>query len=309
MSETSIVVLGSANMDLVVSADRAPQLGETVTGRTFRTVPGGKGANQALAAARAGANVQFLGAVGADEYGHRIRQLLAAEGVEISGLVDAPEPTGTAHITVDGAGSNSIIVVPGANGTVTTLTDEHRGIISGATMLLLQLELPLKLVAQAAAFARWAGVRTVLTPAPVVPLPDGLLDNVDVLVANEHEAGVVAGRTGGVTSADQASEVAAVVAKRVREVVVTLGEQGAVHAATGADPLRVPAFTVDAVDTTAAGDTFVGVLAAGLVDGLETAAALRRASAAAALAVQRFGASTSMPSRREIDRFLADRDT
>lgn len=293
-----IVVLGSANMDLVVSTERAPGRGETVTGRTFRTVPGGKGANQALAAARAGGDVRFLGAVGDDEYGHRIRRLLAADGVDVAGLATSKEPTGTAHIIVDGDGDNSIVVVPGANGTVTGLTDEHRGVISGASVLVLQLELPLKLVTEAAAFARWAGVRTVLTPAPAVPLPDMLLDNVDLLVPNEHEAAILAGAD------DDAEALAQTLAKRVREVVVTLGMQGALYVPADGAPARVPAFEVDAVDTTAAGDTFVGVLVVGVAEGLDMADALRRAAAAAARSVRRFGASTSMPSRKEIDAFL-----
>ncbi|NDL59069.1 ribokinase [Phytoactinopolyspora mesophila] len=305
MSEKTIVVLGSANMDLVVSTERAPDMGETVTGRTFRTVPGGKGANQALAAARAGGTVRFLGAVGDDEFGHRIQRLLSADGVDVSGMTASNEPTGTAHITVDGGGGNSIIVVPGANGTVTTLTDEHRGVISSAATLLLQLELPLKLVTEASAFARWAGVRTVLTPAPVIPLPEALLDNVDLLVANEHEAAVLAGHPGTGSAIDEAEAMARTLAKRTKEVVVTLGDQGAMYASGAGAPVHVPAFEVDAVDTTAAGDTFVGVLAAGLAEDLPAEVALRRASAAAALAVKRFGASTSMPTRREIDKFLA----
>jgi ribokinase len=294
-----IAVLGSANMDLVVTVDRAPGRGETVTGRSYDTVPGGKGANQALAAARAGGEVAFLGAVGDDDFGRRITALLTESGVDVSGLVVSDEPTGTAHITVDGDGDNSIVVVPGANGTVTELTDAHRAAIDGAELLLMQLELPLELVTAAAVYARSTGVRVVLTPAPAVPLPEELLDAVDLLVPNEHEAALLAGVGDPVTAARS-------LAARGGDVVVTLGAKGAVRVA-GDTTTEVAAFAVAAVDTTAAGDTFAGVLAVGLAEGLDWPDALRRASAAAAMSVQRPGASSSMPSRAEIDAFLASR--
>ncbi|NEE00954.1 ribokinase [Phytoactinopolyspora halotolerans] len=336
---TGIAVLGSANMDLVVTTERAPERGETVTGQTFRTIPGGKGANQALAAARAGGSVRFLGAVGDDEFGRQIRTVLGGDGVDTGGLISADEPTGTAHIVVDGDGDNSIVVVPGANGTVTALTDAHRTAIESVGTLLLQLELPLSVVAEAAAFARSVGVRTVLTPAPAVPLPDELLGEIDLLVPNEHEAAILTGGHGagargggrgrvaahapapppapaptpgtgagtGDDVTDDSWSLARQLAKRSRAVTVTLGSRGAIHLAEGAAPVHVPAFAVDAVDSTAAGDTFVGVLAVGLAEDLPIDDALRRASAAAAISVQRFGASSSMPTRAEIDSFLLDR--
>lgn len=293
-----IAILGSANMDLVVTVDRAPGRGETVTGRTFDTVPGGKGANQALAAARAGGEVTFLGAVGDDDFGRRITGLLTEAGIDVSGLAVSDQPTGTAHITVDATGDNSIVVVPGANGTVAALTDAHRAGIDAADLLLLQLELPLPLVLEAAVYARSRGVRVVLTPAPAVPLPDELLDAVDVLVPNEHEAALLAG-------VDDPVAAARGLAARGGDVVVTLGSKGALRLHDG-DEWRVPAFPVDAVDTTAAGDTFVGVLAVGLAEGAAWAEALPRAAAAAALSVQRPGASSSMPYRAEIDTFLTE---
>ncbi|HEY7049448.1 MAG TPA: ribokinase [Jatrophihabitantaceae bacterium] len=283
---TRIAVLGSANMDLVVTVDRAPSLGETVTGSSFRTIPGGKGANQALAAARAGGDVRFLGAVGGDPYGEQIRVLLDEAGIDVSGLVTVAEPTGTAHITVDATGANSIIVVPGANGTVHTLTDAHRHAIADVDTLLLQLELPLSVVVEATAFARAQGVTTILTPAPVRPLPDDLIDNVDLLVPNEHEA--------------------AALGRPRHDLLTTLGEAGARYDRPGADPLTVPAFKVSAVDTTAAGDTFVGAFAVARDESADLAAALRWASAAAALSVQRFGASAAMPWREEIEAFLRE---
>jgi ribokinase len=298
MSTSSIVVLGSANMDLVVTVDRSPRLGETVAGHTFHTVPGGKGANQALAAARAGADVRFLGAVGDDVYGEQIRALFTADGVAADGLATSSEPTGTAHIVVDGEGGNSIVVVPGANGTVTALTDVHRAAIESAGVLLLQLELPATLVVEAVAFARSAGVRTVLTPAPADNVPGGLLDAIDLVVPNEHELALLTGTADPSAAAQQ-------LARRSGEVLVTLGERGAMLVCEDAEPVVMPAFDVDVVDTTAAGDTFVGAYAAAMVSGLDSLAAMRRASAAAALSVGRLGASTSMPDRDEIDAFLA----
>jgi len=296
---TPITVLGSANMDLVVSVDRVPNLGETVTGQAFRTVPGGKGANQALAAARAGGEIRFVGAVGDDPYGAQIRRLLAGEGVDVSGLVTSSEPTGTAHIVVDHTGENSIIVVPGANGTVRSLTDPHRAAIEVADVLLLQLELPLTVVVEAARFARGCGVATVLTPAPVIPVPGELLDAIDLLVPNEHEAMALAG-------VDDPVVAAQTLAGDGRDVLVTLGAAGALYVERGETPLRVPAFEAAAVDTTAAGDTFVGTFAVFRAENMDRQAALRAATAAAAIAVQRPGASASMPHRAEIDKFLQE---
>ncbi len=292
-----IAVLGSANMDLVVTVDRAPGRGETVHGSAFHTVPGGKGANQALAAARAGGTVSFGGAVGADAYGEQIRSLLAGEGVDVSGLVTAADATGTAHITVDASGANSIVVVPGANATVRSLTDAHRSAIAHADVLLLQLELPMAAVVEAARFARSSGVATVLTPSPVVALSDDLLDATDLIVANEHEVVALAGGVEPIAAAH-------LLARAGRDVLVTLGAAGVVYVQAGAPALSVPAFPVEVVDTTAAGDTFVGAFAVVRADGADLADALRWASAAAALAVQRLGASASMPRRAEIDAFL-----
>jgi ribokinase len=291
-----IAVLGSANMDLVVTVDRAPGRGETVHGTAFRTVPGGKGANQALAAARAGGSVSFGGAVGVDSYGAEIRSLLAGEGVDVSGLVTAADATGTAHITVDASGANSIVVVAGANASVGSLTDAHRSAIARADVLLLQLELPMTVVVEAAQFARSSGVTTVLTAAPVVALPDALLDATDLIVANEHEAVALAG-----LAEPEPIAAAHELARPGRDVLVTLGAAGSAYVRADSPVLSVPAFRVEVVDTTAAGDTFVGAFAVARTEGTDLADALRWASAAAALAVQRLGASASMPHRAEID--------
>lgn len=292
-----ISVFGSANMDLVAYVSQAPKLGETVTGRAFRTIPGGKGANQAIAAARAGARVAFLGAVGDDGFGAEMRATLAAAGVNVDGLREVPGASGIAHIVVDDDGGNSIIVVPGANGTVTGPSGDDLAVIAGSQALLLQLELPMEAVIGAAEAAQVSGAPVILTPAPAQPLPDELLDAVTLLVPNEHEAAAITGVDGAEAALDE-------LLKRVPEAVITLGSDGALYGSRAGERLRVPAVRVRAVDTTAAGDTFVGALAVARTEGLGAADALRFASAAAALSVQREGASTSMPTRREIDAAL-----
>ncbi|MEV3991821.1 ribokinase [Streptomyces sp. NPDC049837] len=291
---TRIVVLGSTNMDLVAYVSRAPKLGETVTGREFRTIPGGKGANQAVAAARAGAEVSMIGAVGSDEFGTRLRAGLAAAGVDTDLLRTVDGPSGTAHIVVDDEGGNAIIVIPGANGTVTSLSPGDETLIATAHSLLLQLELPLSAVTAGARAARRHGVRTILTPAPAQPLPPELLAATDLLVPNEHEAAILTGLADPRAAAEE-------LLRHVPEVVITLGASGSLHAARGTDPVTVPAPRVRAVDTTAAGDTFVGALAVALGEGRPVVDALTWASSAAALSVQRPGASSSMPYRTEID--------
>jgi ribokinase len=290
----TVCVLGSANLDLVAVVDEAPRLGETVTGREFLQVPGGKGANQAVAAARAGAQVSLLGAVGDDDHAALIRQVLDDAGVDASGLSVVDTPTGTAHIVVDASGDNAIVVVPGANGTVESLTDLHRTRIAEHDVLLLQLELPLGVVVEAATYAAAVGTRVVLTPAPVVELPDELLAAVDVLVPNEHEAARLTGDD------DPERAARALLDRGPSSVVVTLGDRGCLYADRAGQLLRVSAPTVQAVDATGAGDTFVGALAVALAEDRPVEQALQWATAAASLSVQRQGASASMPARAEI---------
>ncbi|MEV4224291.1 ribokinase [Nonomuraea sp. NPDC049725] len=293
-----ISVFGSANMDLVAYVSQAPKRGETVTGREFRTIPGGKGANQAIAAARAGARVAFLGAVGDDAFGAEMRDTLAGAGVDVALLRQVSGRSGIAHIVVDDDGGNSIIVVPGANGTIAGPTEEERAVIAASQALLLQLELPMEAVVAAAGAAREAGVPVILTPAPSQPLPAALLDAVTLLLPNEHEAADITGATDPEAAMDA-------LLQRVDEAVITLGSEGALYGGRTGERLRVPAVKVRAVDTTAAGDTFAGAFAVARAEGREAAGALRFASAAAALSVQREGASTSMPTRAEIDAALA----
>ncbi|MFF5251648.1 ribokinase [Streptomyces leeuwenhoekii] len=291
---TDIVVLGSTNMDLVAYVEKAPQRGETVTGREFRTIPGGKGANQAIAAARAGGAVSVIGAVGNDAFGSRLRSCLETSGVDTGHLRTTEGPSGTAHIVVDDEGGNAIVVVPGANGTVDHLLPGDESLIASAGSLLLQLEIPLAAVVAGARAARAHGVRTILTPAPARPLPPDLLDATDLLLPNEHEAAALTGLT-------DPRQAATALLERVPEVVVTLGAAGSLYAARGAEPLTVPAPRVTAVDSTGAGDTFAGALAVALGEGRPVREALEWAAAAASLSVQRPGASASMPHRSEIE--------
>ncbi|MEU5438414.1 ribokinase [Streptomyces sp. NPDC020719] len=292
---TRIAVLGSTNMDLVAYVSAAPRRGETVTGHDFRTIPGGKGANQAVAAARAGGDVAMIGAVGTDDFGPRLRAALDGAGVDTDLLRTTEGPSGTAHIVVDAAGANAIVVIPGANGSVSHLGPGDEAEIASAELLLLQLELPMDTVVEGAKAARRHGVRTVLTPSPVQPLPTELLAATDLLVANEHEAT-------SLTHAEDPKAAVRALLDLVPEAVVTLGARGSLYAARGQDPVAVAAPEVTPVDTTGAGDTFVGALAVALGEGRAMPDALAWASAAAALSVQRVGAVTSMPYRAEIDK-------
>ena len=291
---TRALVLGSANMDVVVTAERIPAPGETVTGRTLRHIPGGKGANQARAAALAGLDVAFAGAVGDDAHGAALRAGMVEVGIDVDLLRTVEVPTGTAHITVADDGENSIVVVPGANAHV-AVDDQVRTAIADAEVLLCQLEVPLPVVAEALAHARAHGTRTVLTPAPVHPLSDDLLADVDVLVGNQHEAALLTGMD------HPAAAAAALRSRGIATVVVTLGGDGAV--AVDADgTIRQPARRVPVVDTTGAGDAFVGMLVAGLARG-GLPEALGLATSAAALAVQRHGAAAAMPALAEVLKF------
>jgi ribokinase len=323
VTKARICVLGSCNMDLVAYAERAPRLGETVRGLRFETIPGGKGANQAIAAARAGGAVAMVGAVGADHHGAALRDTLRSAGVDTAAVREVPEETtGTAHITVDETGANAIVVVPGANGTVTALTADDEAAVAAGGALLMQLELPLEAAIAGAAVARRHGVRVVLTPAPVSPLPGELLADVDLLVANEHEAAELcarpgsprpaegagsefAGSEGGGAGAARPEDFLGPLLDRVPEAIVTLGAAGCLYGSRDGRRIRMPAPRVAVVDTTAAGDSFVGAVAVALAEGMPMETALRWGIAAGALSVGRAGASTSMPDRAEIERMAA----
>lgn len=290
---SAIVVLGSANLDLVVRQPRLPRPGETMFGSDFTTVPGGKGLNQAVAAARAGGDVGFLGAVGRDPFGEQLRRSLRDDGVDTDGLVEVDAPTGTAHIAVLDGGENAIVVVSGANAAITTLDDKAQRRIEDASYLVAQFERPQELITEAFVVAHGLGIRTVLTPAPVAPIDPNLLSLVDILVPNAQEACELAGVADETEAALKLSQTAGL-------VVMTRGGLGALVARDGEVVAEVPAREVVAVDTTGAGDTFAGVLVARLADGDELEAALAAATVAASISVTRQGATTSMPTWDEI---------
>ncbi|TSE00022.1 ribokinase [Skermania sp. ID1734] len=281
-----IVVLGSANMDLVVSTDRLPSAGETVAGNSFATIAGGKGSNKAIAAARAGADVEFVGAVGDDLFALELRQTLVDNEVGTEFLREVPGPSGVAMITVDGAGENRIIVVGNANSTLTSLSPDELDLIANADLLVCELEIPLATVTTAIRHARAHAVTTLLNPSPVQQLPGALSDSVDVLVVNAGEA-----RALGSATVDT-----------VPHVITTLGARGAHYRGPDGTELSVPTLPVNVVDTTAAGDAFTGVLAAFWQRGPETA--LRWACAAGALASTKLGAAVSLPQRKDIEALL-----
>lgn len=295
----AIAVVGSINMDLVTYTSRAPRAGETVLGTGFRTAHGGKGANQAVAAARLGGDVVMIGCVGSDGFGVEMRRALEQEGIDVSGVRTVPGPSGVAAITVEEDGQNRIVVVPGANARLERLTDDDRKRIARCRFLLLQLESPLPVVTEAARVARAAGVTVMLTPSPARPLPEELRAAVDWFIPNETELQLL---TDLPTRSHQEVEAAA---RRLgagrAHVVVTLGERGCLYVPPAGEALAVPALPVQAVDTTAAGDTFTGALAVALGEGRPVADALHFSVRAAGIAVTRPGAQPSMPFRAEVE--------
>jgi len=289
---SGLAVLGSANMDLVVRQPRWTRPGETIFGSGFATGAGGKGLNQAVAAARAGARVSFLGAVGDDAFGTQLRDRLVADGIDVGRLVSRPEPTGVAAIAVIDDGENAIVVVPGANASA-EFDEADREVVASASHLLVQLERPETLVRDAMAFARSRSVTTVLTPAPVRFGLEGLLPLADLLVANQGEAALLSGETDAERAAIELSRAGGA-------VVVTLGGEGALFARAGRLEGQVAAYPATAMDTTGAGDTFTGVLVAWRSRGASWGEALEAASVAGSLAVTRWGGADAVPTRTEI---------
>jgi ribokinase len=297
---TSICVVGSLNRDLVIKSPRLPARGETVTGGEFATFRGGKGANQAVAAARLGARVAMVGCVGDDLFGRQLLAGLREEGIDTRAVrVDRGTPSGVALITVDPAGHNTIVVAPGANRRLTIEDVEAaREAISDADVLLAQLEVPLETVLQAARLARRRGRQVVLDPAPATLLPGELYENVSLINPNEGEArhltGIALDDEAGISAAAEA-----LLAHGCGAVVIKLGEKGA-FVASGAIREIVEGVAVQAVDTTAAGDAFAGALAVAIAEGRDTVAAARFANLVGALSVTRMGAQASMPTRDEV---------
>ena len=307
----SIVVIGSLNMDFVIAVDRLPLPGETILGRNFRTIPGGKGANQAHAAAKlagSGTRVRMMGLVGMDSFGNTLKANLTDVGVDVRTVVDTvAEATGVAFIHVDDAGQNSITVAPGANGVFSAFDIASQSwALEGARCVLMQLEVPIETVEAGLREARRVGATCILDPAPARALPREILQLVDIATPNENEACVLAGVPPSRVNATEAVALGNRIRELgVRSVIVKLGDQGCVYC--GPDgTFSAPPFPVRAVDSTAAGDTFNAALSVALAEGAAMENALRFANAAAAISVTRAGAQTSAPVRAEVESLLAD---
>jgi ribokinase len=298
MSESTILrsgvtILGSANLDIVFTVDRIPSPGETLLAESAERYPGGKGLNQAVAAARAGASTAFIGALGTDDAGELLAETMAKAGIESGRVRRTAAATGQAFIVVDPAGENTIIVASGANATMTGLEPADVEALALSAVLLMQLELPFSVVAEAAAVARASGALVMLNAAPARVVPGEVFAWLDVLIVNEHEACLVGG-------SDELADASAALSVLVPRLIVTLGSAGSMLYEAGAEVARIAAPHVTAVDTTGAGDTFCGAFAAAIAEGQEFETAVRFATAAAALSVQVVGAVPSVPMRAQI---------
>jgi ribokinase len=299
-----IVVVGSSNTDMILKLKRIPKPGETILGGKFITAAGGKGANQAVAAAKAGGDVTFVARVGQDMFGEQAIAGFQQHGINVEYVQKDKSPSGVALIFVADDGENSIGVGSGANGNLAPAdVRKAKAAIAEASVVVMQLETPLETVQEAAELADAKGTLVILNPAPAQSLPDGLLKKISILTPNESEAELLTGIK--VTDEGSCARAAGVLLrKRVKTVIITLGSRGA-FVATSESKELVPGFKVKPVDTTAAGDTFNGALAVALAEGLPMRDAVRLANAAAAISVTRMGAQPSAPSRKEIEKLLA----
>ena len=303
-STPNVLVIGSLNMDLIAFAPRLPRPGETLLGTRWTRAHGGKGANQAIAAARLGARVAMLGRVGRDAYGTELRDALVAEGIDCSGvIVDCDNPSGAGFITVDDHGENCIVVIPGSNGALSgSDVDAHQEMVRRTRIVVCQLETPISTVSRALELASHARHLVILNPAPAPAasvLTPQLLSHVDLLLPNETEAALL-------TDLPVSGVAEAILAGRklrsmgCREVIITLGALGVVHVSRDAEH-HYPARPVEAIDATAAGDTFIGGLAAGLARGMDMPAAIGLGQAAARVCVSRIGAQSSIPTLEQLN--------
>jgi len=300
MQSKKIVVVGSCNTDMVIKADRLPVPGETILGGTFFMNPGGKGANQAVAASRMGGNVTLISKTGNDVFGKQSVMLYAAENIKTDFIYSDPKhPSGVALITVDSQGENCIVVASGANAYLNPSDiDKASAEIENSDLVLMQLEIPIETVEYVAEMASRKGIKVILNPAPARALSDNLLKHLYIIIPNKSEAEILSGiKVSDIESAKQAADI--ISAKGVDIVVITLGSQGALIKEYN-EYLFVEAFKVDALDTTAAGDTFCGAFCVGLSEGRSIPEAVKLAARAAAITVTRMGAQASIPYRSEL---------
>lgn len=302
-----IVVIGSSNTDMVVTSSKMPLPGETVMGNEFDVIPGGKGANQAVAAARAGGNVSFVAKVGNDDFGKQAIDGYQKDNINTENiLIDSVKPTGVAVIIVDeNSGQNSIVVAPGSNGNLTVADIEKiESEIKSADVLLVQLEIPIETVQAALGIAKNGNVTTILNPAPAQFLSDELLSLVDIITPNETETQILIG-INPVNSKDIKVAAAQLLKKVNQSVIITLGSSGVYFISKNTNGEFVPTTKVDPVDTTAAGDVFNGYFASALANGNSFKKAIQVANAAAAISVTRKGAQPSAPTLLEVEKFIA----
>ncbi|WGK57224.1 MULTISPECIES: ribokinase [Pantoea] len=307
-TSAKLAVLGSINADHILNLAHFPRPGETVIGKQYQIAFGGKGANQAVAAGRAGADIAFIACVGADDIGERIRQQLQQDRIDTAPVETvADESTGVAMIFVNGEGENNIGIYSGANAALTPArVAQHQQVIADADALLMQLESPLESVLAAAKIARAQQTQVILNPAPATALSDELLALIDIITPNETEAEILTG-IAVKSDEDAARAAAALHAKGIATVLITLGRRGVWLSEQG-NGVRIPGFSVQAIDTIAAGDTFNGAFITARLEGVAMHDAVRFAHAAAAIAVTRPGAQPSVPWRTEIDAFLQQQD-
>ena len=300
-----VLVIGSLNADLVVRAPRFPQPGETISGDDLQIIPGGKGANQAVAVARQGASVAMLGRVGNDSFGPFLLGSLKSDQVDVTHVRADDSATGTAIIVVDANGQNSIVLSAGANGKVSP-ADVNFVSALRPKLVLLQLEIPIPTVLYAAQRAHQNGSRVILNPAPAQPLPDELISLADFIIPNETELSLLTGlEVKNISSAEKAAKV--LLTRGAKNVIVTLGSKGAL-VVSGGQATHIDSYKVDVVDTTAAGDAFIGGFASALLRELKIESAVKCANACGALATTKFGAQPSLPTREETERFLSLRE-
>lgn len=297
-----ILVVGSMNMDLVVKTDEIPKIGETVLGNELLQIPGGKGANQGVAISKLNNNVIFLGNVGKDAYGEELLKSMKDSGVDISSIEKTDTSTGIAVINVDKSGNNNIVVIPGANGLVNIeYLQRHYNAFEEADIVVFQLEIPLETVRAGLRISKGLGKLTILNPAPAAELDDEIIENIDILIPNEHELERISKVK--ITDHDSMLEAAQVLLEKgIKQIIVTLGSKGVCYVDINGHEF-FEAYKVAVVDTTAAGDSFIGGFISSYIENADIKSSITRGQKTAALTIQKVGAQTSLPTREEVDNF------